>query len=65
MKSKFFRVRIVQHTRLSFCGKKVDMFHKDLIGKVITVKKTEWDGAYYELKNGASILKSDCEIITK
>lgn len=61
MRGIYFKVKIQKHTKLLFGNNYVDAWHKDKIGKTILVKKTEWDGAYYEAKNGNSILKSDCE----
>ena len=65
MKSKWFKVEIIKHTPLLFGNEYCDAFHKDMIGQNIVVRKTEWDGAYYECKTGESIIKSDCKIIKR
>jgi len=60
MKNPFFKVRIAQHTPLLFGNKHEDMFHKNMVGKIILVRNTAHNGAYYECKTGESILKTDC-----
>jgi hypothetical protein len=65
MKTEYFKIRIIKHTPLLFGNKYVDAFHKNMIGKIKLVKRTEHDGAYFECKTGESILKRDCQIIKK
>lgn len=57
MKRKWFEVKIVKCTN-------PDWWWVDSIGDIVTVKRTEWDGAFYECKDGRSILKSNVQIIT-
>lgn len=63
MKSQYFKVNIVKHTKLLFDNNYEDCFHKDKVGDDIIVREVDWPSAYYECKTGESILKTDCEII--
>lgn len=60
----YFKVKIIKHTKLLFGNKYEDCWHKSKIGETIIVRKTDWDGSYYETKNGESILKTDCRIVS-
>jgi hypothetical protein len=63
---KYFKVRILRATKLTFGNDKVDPFHVDKIGKVILVKKASYEGSpYYHCKTGESILRHDVEPIKK
>ena len=64
-KQKWFDVKITKHTKLLFGNKYEDAFHKDMVGETISVKEVDWASAYYEVKSGESILKTDCAIISK
>lgn len=59
----YFLVEIIKHTQLTFGNKLEDLWYKDKVGQTILVKKTDWDGAFYEAQTGESVLKDDCEII--
>ena len=58
---KWIKVKIIKHSPLLFQSTYYDAWHVDSVGKTIVVRNTDWNGAYYECKNGNSILKSDCE----
>ncbi len=64
-KQKWFKVKIVKHTKLLFGNKKENMFHKDMVGETIEVKEHDWQSPYYEVKSGESILKIDCSELSK
>lgn len=61
MAATYFKVKIEKHTPLTFGNRKVDVFHKDMVGQTILVKEANYEGSpFYECKTGESILKSDC-----
>lgn len=63
-RNRYFKVKIIKHTPAIVHSAKVDRFHKDMVGQTVLVRKTPWDGAYFECKTGESLLKIDCEIIS-
>lgn len=56
MKNKYFKVRIEKASNK-------DLWYVDKIGDVIMVKRTEHDGAYFEAKNGFSVVKQDVSLL--
>lgn len=59
--SNYFLVKIEKHTPLTFGNKKVDCFHKEMVGQTIKVKEADYEGSpFYHCATGESILKSDC-----
>ena len=64
---KYFKVKIIKHSPLTFGNEKCDTWLKDKVGQVLLVREVDWPSAFYETKveNGVSILKSDCERIAK
>lgn len=64
--TKYFKVKITKHTKLLFGNTFEDMWHKKSIGETILVKNAPYENsAFYEAKNGNSILKSDCKKVRK
>jgi hypothetical protein len=61
----YFKVKIIKHTPLLFDNNYIDAWHKDKIDDMILVKEVDWISAFYETKNGSSILKNDCERISE
>lgn len=59
----WFKVVITNATQITVGNDKVSPWYADMIGEVIEVRKTDWDGAYFEAKSGDSILKHDVTII--
>jgi hypothetical protein len=54
----FIKVRIVKCSDANF-------WYASKVGDNIFVRNTAWNGAYYEAKNGSSVLKADCQPIKK
>lgn len=40
-------------------------WYDKMVGKTILVKNVDWISAYYEAKNGLSVLQTDCHAIAK
>jgi hypothetical protein len=64
-KTEFFKVKIIKATPLLFESTYHAPFHEHMVGKVKLVRRTSWDGAYFECKTGESILKQDVQIVKK
>ena len=58
MKSPWFKVRVK-----SCCNP--DYWYANIIGNIIIVWRTEWDGWGYEHKSGTSVFKGDVEPIAQ
>ena len=56
------QTRMYRKARVARCSD-VDFWYADRIGDVILVREVTWPSAYVEHKSGASVLRSDLQLI--
>lgn len=65
MANIYFKVKILKYTMILFGNEYCTPWYDKMVGKTILVKNVDWISAYYEAKNGLSVLQTDCHAIAK